>query len=84
MTDSEKKWWDGDKKLRTTGELVSGGGLSGGVMSVLYLIIGMAFWGLVGFGADWLLNTRWFVWGGVLIGACGGIYLVYLHTSRSK
>ncbi len=43
MTDSEKKWWDGDKKLRTTGELVSGGGLSGGVMSVLYLIIGMAF-----------------------------------------
>ena len=57
MTDSEKKWWDGDKKLRTTGELVSGGGLSGGVMSVLYLIIGMAFWGLVGFGADWLLNV---------------------------
>ena len=28
----EKKWWDGDRKLRTTGELVSGGGLSGAVM----------------------------------------------------
>ena len=40
---------------------------SGGVMSCLYLIIGMAFWGLVGFGVDWLLNTRWFVWVGVLI-----------------
>ena len=41
----EKKWWDGDKKLRTTGELVSDGGLSGAVMSILYLIIGVAVWG---------------------------------------
>ena len=53
----EKKWWDGDKKLRSTGELVSDGGLSGAVMSILYLIIGVAVWGGIGYLGDLVFST---------------------------
>lgn len=84
LADSEKRWWDEKKKLRTTGELVSGGGLSGGVMSVLYLLIGAAVWGLIGFGLDSLLKTSWIMWVGILVGSCGGLYIVYIHMSQEK
>lgn len=84
MAETEKKWWDQDKKLRTTGELVSGGGLTGAVMSLLYVIIGITFWGLVGYGLDRLMGTAWLVWAGVLVGAFGSLYLVYHYTSKSK
>ena len=76
MAEPEKKWWRGDRELRTTGELVSGGGLSGAVMTILYL--------LIGFGLDSLLGTSWIVWVGVLVGVCGGLYLVYIHMSQEK
>lgn len=76
---------DADKvKLRTTGELVSGGGLSGAIMTLLYVIIGIAFWSLVGFGLDKLFGTTWIVWVGALIGAFGGFYLVYYYMSQSN
>ncbi len=71
-------------KLRTTGELVSGGGLSGAIMTLLYVIIGIAFWSLVGFGLDKLFGTTWIVWVGALIGAFGGFYLVYYHMSSNN
>ena len=80
----EKKWWDGDKKLRTTGELVSDGGLSGAVMSSLYLIIGIAVWGGIGYLGDLVFSTTWLVWVGVLIGAVGGLTLVFTHMTRQN
>ena len=79
MAQSEKKWWQGEEELRSTGQLVAGGGLSGAVMSVIYLLIGTAFWAAIGFGLDWLLGTTWLVWAGGLLGASAGVYLVYVH-----
>ncbi len=79
MKQDKTKWWDGNKELRSAGDLVSAGGLSGAVMTVLYVIIGIAFWSLVGFGLDHLFGTSWIVWAGALIGALGGFYLVYHH-----
>lgn len=84
MSQGEKKWWDQDRPLRTTGELVSGGGTAGAVMTLLYVIIGIAFWGLVGYGLDRLIGTSWLVWVGVLIGAFGGFYLVYYYMKKAK
>jgi len=70
----EKKWWDGDKKLRTTGELVSDGGLSGAVMSILYLIIGIAVWGGIGYLGDLVFSTTWLGWVGVgRVRCCGPV-----------
>ena len=53
-------------------------------MTILYLLIGAAVWGLIGFGLDSLLGTSWIVWVGVLVGVCGGLYLVYIHMSQEK
>lgn len=67
------------RELRTAGELVQGGGLPGAMMTLLYILIGIGFWSLVGWGLDHVLRTHWIVWVGAGIGACAGIYLVYLH-----
>ena len=67
------------KDLRSAGDLVQQGGLSGAVMLLVYLVIGTAFWSLVGFLLDRLLGTHWIVWLGAGIGASAGLYLVYLH-----
>lgn len=53
-------------------------------MTILYVIIGIAFWSLVGYGLDRLFGTSWIVWIGALIGAFGGFYLVYYHMRNSK
>lgn len=84
MGEPKKKWWDGDKELRSAGDLVSGGGTAGAIMTILYVIIGIAFWSLVGYGLDRLFGTSWIVWIGALIGAFGGFYLVYYHMRNSK
>lgn len=68
--------------LRTAGELVESGGLSGGLTTLLYVVIGMGFWSLVGWGADRVLGTRWIVVLGACIGAASGIYVVYLHMQE--
>ena len=65
--------------LRSAGDLVRQGGIAGAFMTLIYLVIGTGFWSLVGWGADHLLGTRWIVWLGAGVGACAGIYLVYLH-----
>ena len=69
-------------RLRTAGELVEGGGLAGGLTTLLYVVIGTGFWSLVGWGADRVLGTRWIVVLGVCIGAASGIYVVYLHMQE--
>jgi ATP synthase protein I len=66
-------------RLRTAGQLVEGGGLAGGLTTLLYVGIGLGFWSLVGWGADRVLGTRWIVVLGACIGAVSGIYVVYLH-----
>ena len=68
--------------LRTAGQLVEGGGLAGGLTTLLYVVIGMGFWSLVGWGADHVLGTRWIVILGACIGAVSGVYIVYLHMQE--
>ena len=68
--------------LRTAGQLVEAGGLAGGLTTLLYVVIGMWFWSLVGWGADRVLGTRWIVVLGACIGAASGIYVVYLHMQE--
>lgn len=70
--------------LKSTGELVAGGGLSGAVMTLIYVIIGITFWSLVGFLLDKLFSTEFLVWVGALIGAVGGFYLVYYHMTHTQ
>lgn len=70
--------------LRTAGELVQQGGIAGAMMTLLYLVIGIGFWSLVGWGLDQMLGTRWIVWLGAGIGAFAGIYLVYLHMRQGS
>lgn len=70
--------------LKSTGELVAGGGLSGAVMTLIYVIIGITFWSLVGFLLDKLFSTEFLVWVGVLVGAIGGFYLVYYHMTHTQ
>lgn len=68
--------------LRTAGQLVAGGGLAAGLTTLLYVVIGMGFWSLVGWSADHVLGTRWIVVLGACIGAASGVYIVYLHMQE--
>jgi len=71
-----------ESSLRTAGQLVEAGGLAGGLTTLLYVVIGMGFWSLVGWGADRVLGTRWIVILGACIGAASGIFVVYLHMQE--
>ncbi len=62
---------------------MSDGGLSGAVMSILYLIIGIAVWGGIGYLGDLVFST-WLVCVGVLIGAVGGLTLVFTYMTRQN
>ena len=70
--------------LSTTGELIRRGGLAGGLSILVYLVIGIGFWSLVGFGLDRLFGMHVFVWIGGGVGAVAGLYLVYLHMRPSE
>ncbi|WP_240625146.1 AtpZ/AtpI family protein [Kocuria tytonicola] len=65
--------------LHTAGELVERGGLAGGLAVLLYVVVGAAFWSLIGWLLDHLLGTRWIVIAGAVFGASAGVYLGYLH-----
>ncbi|RKQ37168.1 hypothetical protein C1C97_003195 [Kocuria tytonis] len=65
--------------LYTAGELVERGGLGGGIAILLYVVVGAAFWSLIGWLLDHLLGTRWIVIAGAVFGAAAGVYLGYLH-----
>ncbi|MHC5558125.1 AtpZ/AtpI family protein [Kocuria sp. U4B] len=69
--------------LRTAGELVAGGGAAAALATLLYVVIGIGFWSLVGWGADRVLGTQWVVVLGACIGAASGIYIVYLHMQEA-
>lgn len=84
MNQSQEKWYQQKKELRTTGQLVAGGGIAGAVMTILYVVIGIGIWSLVGYGLDHLFGTAWLAWAGAGLGACGGVYLVYLHMSQGQ
>lgn len=88
--DGEREGADGPRqpgdrrrsRLRTAGELVEGGGGGGAVATLLYVVIGIGFWSLVGWGADRVLDTQWIMVLGACIGAASGIYIVYLHMQE--
>lgn len=84
MRQPDETWYRQHKKLRTAGELVAGGGTAGAFMTILYVIIGIAIWSLVGYGLGHLLDIRWLVWVGAAVGAFGGIYLVYIHLTQAN
>lgn len=84
MSQPNNKWYRQDKQLRSAGDLVAGGGTAGAFMTLLYVIIGIGIWSLVGYGLDHLLDTSWLVWLGGAVGAFGGIYLVYIHLTQAN
>lgn len=47
-----------------------------------YLISGLLFWGGVGWAADRWLETSYLTLVGLLVGAGGAIYLVWLRFGR--
>lgn len=66
-------------RLSTVGELVQAGGNRGALGVLAYLVIGTAFWSLVGFLLDYLVGTQWLVLLGGGLGLAAGITLAYLH-----
>lgn len=65
--------------LSTTAELVHAGGNRGALGIMLYLVIGTAFWGLIGFLLDYLVGTEWIVFLGAGFGLAAGLTLSYLR-----
>ena len=47
-----------------------------------YLLSGLLFWGGVGYAADKWLDTNYLTLAGLLVGAGGAIYLVWLRFGR--
>lgn len=47
-----------------------------------YLLSGLIFWGGAGFAVDHWLGTKYFTLIGLLVGAGGAIYLVWLRFGR--
>ncbi|MFB0833227.1 hypothetical protein ACX8Z9_00445 [Arthrobacter halodurans] len=46
---------------------------------VNYTVGGILAWGLIGWGLDYLLQTRWIWIAGAVLGAGAGFYLAHLH-----
>ena len=47
-----------------------------------YLLSGLLFWGGAGYFLDRWLDTRYFLLGGLLLGAGAAIYLIWLRFGR--
>lgn len=47
-----------------------------------YLLAGVIFYGGIGWLVDWWLGTRGFVAAGIVLGAAGGVVLVWLRYSK--
>jgi len=52
---------------------------TGGNTAATYIIGGILAWGLIGWGLDSLLSTRWLWIAGAVLGAGGGYYLARQH-----
>ena len=58
-------------------------GMSTGWQVTAYMLGGILSWGLVGFLIDWLAGTgKVFTAIGMVGGAAGGVYLIYVHFGR--
>lgn len=68
-----------DASLSTAGELVQSGGNRAAVGILTYLVIGTAFWSLLGFLLDYLVGTQWLVYAGAGFGLAAGLALSYLR-----
>ncbi|MBG6184570.1 F0F1-type ATP synthase assembly protein I [Arthrobacter sp. CAN_A214] len=55
------------------------GGYNEGIAVFSYIIGGIVVWSLIGWGLDYLLETRWLVLAGAFLGAAGGFYLSHMH-----
>ncbi|MGM0929328.1 MAG: hypothetical protein ACQEXN_06435 [Actinomycetota bacterium] len=51
----------------------------GGNTVLTYIVGGIIAWGLIGWGLDYLLDTRWLIFVGAVLGAGGGYYLARKH-----
>jgi hypothetical protein len=49
---------------------------------ISYLLSGVILYGGLGWLVDWWLGTRGFVAAGIVLGAAGGIWLVWLRYSK--
>jgi hypothetical protein len=59
------------------------GGLGTGWAITATMVAGIGVWGGLGYLADRLLDIRWLFFPiGVVLGAAGGIYLVYLRYGK--
>ena len=59
------------------------GGLGTGWAITATMVAGIGVWGGLGYLADRLLDLRWLFFPiGVILGAAGGIYLVYLRYGK--
>lgn len=58
----------------------SSGGYNAGMAVFSYIIGGILVWSLIGWGLDYLLDTRWLVLAGAFLGAAGGFYLSHMHN----
>lgn len=68
-----------DDRLSTAGQLVQSGGNRAAVGILTYLVIGTAFWSLLGFLLDYLVGTQWLVYAGAGFGLAAGVTLSYLR-----
>ncbi|NKX54558.1 hypothetical protein [Arthrobacter mobilis] len=57
----------------------AGSGYTGGNTVLTYVLGGILAWGLIGWGVDSLLSTRWLWIAGAILGAGGGYYLARQH-----
>lgn len=51
---------------------------------VNYAVGGLMAWGLIGWGLDLLLDTRWIVFLGALLGATAGLFLARHHVRHRR
>lgn len=57
----------------------AGTGYTGANTVITYVIGGIIAWGLIGWGLDSLLSTRWLWIAGAILGSGGGYYLARQH-----
>lgn len=60
------------------------GGYNSGMIVFSYIIGGIVVWSLIGWILDILLETRWIVLVGALVGLLGGMYLSFARRFRSS
>lgn len=60
------------------------GGYNSGMIVFSYIIGGIVVWSLIGWVLDILLETRWIVLVGAIVGLLGGMYLSFAQRFRAS